>query len=98
MQYLNINQAKRLIVALALFAGGSQTALAVGIEIHADQRRRQIVAADGAGGGAVVGQSRSRGRACDAGHGRGDPIGCRQRRYGDQGAGGAHRNDPAQWL
>ena len=30
MQYLNINQAKRLIVAMALFAGGSQTALAVG--------------------------------------------------------------------
>lgn len=30
MQYLNINQAKCLIVALALFAGGTQTALAVG--------------------------------------------------------------------
>ncbi len=30
MQYLYIKQAKRLIVALALFAGGTQTALAVG--------------------------------------------------------------------
>jgi uncharacterized repeat protein (TIGR01451 family) len=30
MQYLYINQAKRLIVALALFTGGTQTALAVG--------------------------------------------------------------------